>query len=133
MIKMDCIFCKIVKGEIPSYTIYEDDLVKVFLDISPTVNGHMLIIPKEHFRDINDIDLKVVKHINKIAKEMYELLKDKLNVDGITIVQNNGSAQEVKHFHTHIIPRYINDGVKHIYPKEKLPIEIIYKKLTNEK
>ena len=61
----------------------------------------MLIIPKEHFGDINDIDLKVVKHINKIAKEMYELLKDKLNVDGITIVQIMGA--QVKHFHTHII------------------------------
>ncbi|MDD4035917.1 MAG: HIT domain-containing protein [Bacilli bacterium] len=128
---MDCLFCKIIKGEIPSYTIYEDDLVKVFLDIHPCTNGHMLIIPKEHYVNINDIDLEVLKHINNIAKEMYKLLENKLNVDGITIVQNNGSAQEIKHFHTHIIPRYINDGIKHNYPGAKLPVEDIYKKLTN--
>ena len=65
--KMDnCIFCKIIKGEIPSYTVYEDDIVEVFLDINPSTNGDLLIIPKKHFININDIDLENLNNINKI-------------------------------------------------------------------
>jgi len=105
---MNCIFCKIIKGEIPSYTLYEDDIVKVFLDVNPNSEGHTLIIPKEHYTDIEDIPLEVLNHINKISKNIYKLLKNKLKPDGLSLVQNNGSAQEVKHYHLHLIPRYIN-------------------------
>ena len=66
---MDCIFCKIIKGDIPSYTIYEDDIVKVFLDVNPMSPGHMLIIPKKHFENLDDIDIDTLTHINKIAKK----------------------------------------------------------------
>ena len=72
---MECLFCKINKGEIPSYTIYEDEVVKVFLDINPKHNGHTLIIPKKHYKDIEDIDMDTLSHIMKIAKKMYQLLK----------------------------------------------------------
>ncbi len=100
------IFCKIAKGEIPSYTIYEDDIVKVFLDANPKHNGHSLIIPKKHYLDIIDIDINTLTHIMKIAKDVYKILDKSLHPGGITLVQNNGAQQEVKHYHLHLIPKY---------------------------
>ena len=103
---MDCIFCKIIKGEIPSYTIYEDETVKVFLDINPDVNGHLLIIPKQHYLDLKEINDNVLMKIFQTARKMEDLLKEKLHIDGLTLIQNNGSVQEVKHFHLHLKPYY---------------------------
>ena len=108
---MDCLFCKIIKGDIPSKTVYEDDLVKVFLDINPSTNGDMLVVPKKHFENIYDIDDKLLLHIHKVIKELYDLLKEKLECDGLTIVQNNGHGQEIKHYHVHVTPRYSNDKI----------------------
>lgn len=104
--KMDCIFCKIIKEEIPSYTIYENEYVKCFLDINPLSNGHTLIIPKHHYKDLKDIDEKILCEIVKTSKYIYNLLDSKLNPEGIRIVQNNGCYQEVKHYHMHLIPKY---------------------------
>ena len=127
----DCLFCKIIKGEIPSYTIYEDDIVKVFLDINPSTNGDALIIPKKHFCNINDIDLDTLTHINKICKEIYPLLKDKLACEGMTFTQNNELGQEIKHYHLHATPRYSTDNLVHNFNKEVLfPIEDVFKKIT---
>ena len=109
---MNCIFCKIINGEIPSYTIYEDEIVKVFLDINPASNGHMLIIPKKHILDLDDMDLDTLNHIMKIAKNMKNLLEEKLNIDGLTLIQNNGEVQDVKHYHLHLKPYYKNKQVK---------------------
>lgn len=116
---MDCIFCKIIDGNIPSYTLYEDDFVKCFLDINPDRNGHCLVIPKKHFKDINDIDELTLSKIFECAKKMKKVLEEKLNIDGLTFIQNNGDVQEVKHFHLHLKPFYnekqdIKD-VKEIY------------------
>ncbi len=108
---MDCLFCKIINGEIPSKTVYEDELVKVFLDINPSTNGDMLIVPKKHIENIYDIDDKLLLHIHKKAKDLYDLLKEKLSCEGLTIVQNNGHGQEIKHYHVHITPRYSNDKI----------------------
>lgn len=119
---MECLFCKINKGEIPSYTIYEDELVRVFLDINPKHNGHTLIIPKKHYKDIEDIDMDTLSHIMEIAKKMYQLLNDKLNLDGIILTQNNGIAQDIKHYHLHLIPVYKNEiekSVDEIFKKIK--------------
>ena len=118
------IFCKITKGEIPSKKIYEDDKVIVVMDVNPRSNGHVLVIPKKHYRDLLDIDEKVLNHIMKIAKEIANKLIERLNCDGITLEQNNGISQEVKHFHLHIIPKYNK--------KEKQEIDEIYQKLINE-
>jgi len=107
---MDCIFCKIIKGEIPSNTIYEDDIVKVFLDISPISNGHSLVIPKKHFENLYDMDLETLKHIEMVSQKIGKLLKEKLNCQGITRHQNNEYGQEVKHYHIHLIPRYAKDN-----------------------
>ena len=103
---MNCIFCKIINGDIPSYTIYEDDIIKCFLDVNPENPGHTLIIPKKHYQDVTDIDNETLHHINDISKKMYQLLKEKLNFDGLRLVQNNGTIQEVKHYHLHLIPFY---------------------------
>lgn len=116
----NCIFCKIIKGEIPSMTIYEDDVVKVFLDINPTTNGDTLIVPKKHIENMLDLDDKTLSHIHKISKEIYNVLKEKLNIDGLTFVQNNFYGQEIKHYHVHLIPRYKNDNVKQLSNKEIL-------------
>ncbi len=105
---MDCIFCKIVEGKIPSLKIYEDDVILAFLDINPDSNGHTLIIPKKHYKDINDIDEKTLCHIYSKAKDIMKLLEEKLNADGFSLLQNNGSVQEVKHYHLHIKPYYNN-------------------------
>lgn len=109
---MDCLFCKIISGEIPSNTIYDDDLVKAFLDISPKSNGHLLVVPKKHYTNIEDIDLETLKHINIVAKNLYVILKEKLKCEGLTLIQNNGLGQEVKHYHLHLIPRYTNNDIK---------------------
>lgn len=105
----NCIFCKIINNEIPSYTFYEDEMVKVFLDINPESPGHTLIIPKTHFVDINDISIETLNHISLISKKTTTLLKEKLNYDGLRLVQNNGVLEEVKHYHLHLIPFY-QDG-----------------------
>ena len=112
---MDCIFCKIANGEIPSLKIYEDDVVFAFLDINPDSDGHTLIIPKKHFTDLDDIDLKTLESINKASKEIKKMLEEKLGCTGISLLQNNGSCQEVKHYHLHLKPYY----------KGKISIEMI--------
>lgn len=119
---MDCIFCKIIDNNIPSYTIYEDNIVKCFLDINPDCNGHTLIVPKKHIKDIDDMDNITYNHIFEVTKKLKQLLEAKLNIEGLTLVQNNGDIQEVKHFHLHLKPYYSNNkitDVKEIYDKLK--------------
>ncbi len=103
---MDCIFCKIINNEIPSYTIYEDEYVKCFLDINPISKAHALIIPKKHFLDNNDIDEKYFLKIHEASKKVSKLINDRIKTNGIQLVQNNGNIQEVKHYHLHVIPKY---------------------------
>lgn len=126
---MDCIFCNIIKGDIKSYTVFEDEIVKVMMDINPVSNGHMLIIPKKHFVNLEDIDIKTLSHIQEVAKDMFKLLKDKLNIDGLTLSQNNDYGQEVKHYHLHLIPRYKNDNLKMSSNNMKNDIKTIYEKI----
>lgn len=111
---MDCIFCKIINGDIPSYTIYENEYVKCFLDVNPRSNGHTLIIPKKHFKDAFDIDEKYLFEINKASKIVLNLLNDKLKPQGFQLIQNNGDIQEVKHYHLHIVPHYIKNRKKDV-------------------
>ena len=100
------IFCKIINGEIPGKKVFEDDTVMVIMDVNPVSNGHCLIIPKVHYQDLYDMDIKTLNHILKIARDVSKILMEKLSCDGVTLVQNNGSVQEVKHFHLHLIPKY---------------------------
>ncbi len=113
MAEKDCIFCKIANGEIPSATIYENSDFRVFLDVAPANRGHALIVPKEHFKDIFDIDAVTAGKLFSLATEVARAMKSVLNCDGMNIVQNNGivAGQTVFHFHLHLIPRYENDNV----------------------
>lgn len=105
----DCLFCKIIKGDIPSYKVYEDDDTLAFLDINPDSMGHTLVIPKKHFNNYEDIDLDTISKVNKTGKIVYNMLKEKLKPEGIKLVQNNGVIQDVLHYHLHIIPVYTSD------------------------
>lgn len=97
--------------------VYEDDICLAYLDINPDSDGHTLIIPKKHYKDIDDIEDDVLLHIYKTSRKIMKLLKDKLKCDGFSLLQNNGDVQEVKHYHLHIKPYYkdkkSNELIKH--------------------
>ena len=103
---MDCIFCKIIKGEIPRKVLYEDELVKVIMDVNPTVNGHALIIPKKHYTDYLELDQNIITHIWDVAKKMGPSIMDKLKAKSLTLLVNFGDDQQVKHFHMHLLPNF---------------------------
>ena len=110
---MDCIFCKIINGEIPSNKLYEDDKLIAILDVNPVVDGHTLIIPKEHIEDYTKLDKDTILHIYEVADKLTKDIMKKLNSKGMTFSINYGDSQEVKHFHLHLLPDY------NIKPKEK--------------
>lgn len=104
----NCIFCKIIGGQIPSATIYEDADFKVILDISPAAKGHALILPKEHYANIYELPEELAGKAMILAKKLAAHMTEKLGCDGFNLVQNNGevAGQTVFHFHLHLIPRY---------------------------
>ena len=110
MKETNCIFCKIASGEIPSNTIYEDDEFRVILDLAPASKGHSLILPKEHYADIYEIDAELAGRAMKLAKKLAMHMTKVLNCDGFNLLQNNHevAGQTVFHFHMHLIPRYRN-------------------------
>lgn len=117
----DCIFCKIVAGQIPATKIYEDDIILAFLDIGPVSDGHALVICKQHFEKLHDCPpellAEVALRLGKIAKAVSAGMKS----DGYNLLCNNGRAagQLVDHLHFHIIPRNANDGVFDRWPASK--------------
>ena len=110
----ECIFCKIVKGEIPAYKIYEDGSIVSFLDIFPIHPGHALVVPKKHSVDIFDTDEETMGKMMKVAKKLSPAVMKGAKADGINIGMNNKApaGQEVMHAHIHVIPRYSADGLK---------------------
>jgi len=109
--KNDCIFCAIAAGEIPSFKVYEDELVLAYLDINPFSRGHTLVIPKVHSQGLLDTDDATLAAIIVRVKKVASHLKAKLGCDGFNILQNNGEAagQTVRHVHFHIVPRWAGD------------------------
>jgi histidine triad (HIT) family protein len=117
----DCIFCKIVKGEIPSSKVYEDDLVLAILDIKPVNPGHALVISKEHQKYISDLDDKISARIISVANRINEAIrKSEIKREDINYFLADGetAGQEIPHVHLHIIPRFKNDGFGLKFPKE---------------
>ncbi len=104
----DCIFCAIADGEIPSFKVYEDDLVVAYLDINPFAKGHTLVIPKAHSEGLLDTPDEVLAAVIARVKKVAAQIKERLGCDGFNILQNNGEAagQTVKHVHFHIVPRF---------------------------
>ena len=114
LIMTNCIFCKIVKGEIPSWKVWENDDVYAFFDINPMSRYHTLVIPKKHYVNIFDIPEAELKAVIAVVKKIAKLYEEKLGVENIQILSNNGAeaGQEVFHLHYHIIPRQKNDSKK---------------------
>lgn len=121
----NCIFCKIASGDIPSYTLYEDNLFKVFLDLSPTSFGHALLIPKEHYANLFELEDEIASKIFVLAKKVASAMKTSLQCDGFNLLQNNGeiAGQTMFHFHIHLIPRYKDDNTKITFDHKSLKEE----------
>ena len=120
----NCIFCKIANGEIPSTTLYEDEDFRVILDLGPATRGHALLLPKNHFANLFELDDETAQKAILVAKKMAGKMKGALGADGFNLVQNNGEAagQTVFHFHMHLIPRYENDNAGILWePGETTP------------
>ena len=109
----DCIFCKIINNEIPSYKIYEDDLVLAFLDVNPLSSGHTLVVPKKHADNVFDIEEKYLERIAVVSKQIAQKMKANLGIDGVNFYHASGvhAEQTVFHFHLHIIPRKEDDDI----------------------
>ncbi len=115
MNNQDCIFCKIVAGEIPCFKVYETDQILGFLDIGPVNKGHALVIPKVHYKNIWDIPAELGSEILSAAQIAGDAIVKATGADGLNLIMNNNEAagQLVFHAHVHLIPRFNNDGLKH--------------------
>lgn len=111
----DCIFCKIVRGEVPAYKIYEDEEILAFLDINPVHEGHTLVIPKDHFENIYTLPQETLARLTLATQKVAIAVKNGVEASGINIVMNNehDAGQLVFHAHLHVIPRAQNDGLAH--------------------
>lgn len=112
---VECIFCKIIEGKLPSQKVYEDSYCVAFLDIAPVNKGHTLVVPKEHAELLDQLSDSSARSLAIALKKLVPAVRAGSRADGINIVQSNGRAagQLVPHTHFHIIPRYANDGLRH--------------------
>ena len=110
---MDCIFCKIIAGEIPSIKVFEDGNTLAFMDINPLSEGHLLVVPKKHFTTLFDADDDSLAQTFSVVRKLAVALQKALGIDSLNLLQANGrwAVQSVPHFHVHVIPRRENDGV----------------------
>lgn len=117
----DCIFCKIIAGELPSAKVYEDDDTLAFLDIAPVVKGHALVIPKQHCSSIMDTPPEVLARTIAVVRTVARAQVDALGADGMNVTQANGqiAGQVVPHIHFHVIPRFARDGAPHQWQQRK--------------
>lgn len=125
----NCIFCKIVKKEIPCAKVYEDDNFLAFLDIAPVMDGHLLIIPKEHVVWMQDASDNVISEIFKLAKKLMNALKKGLDCDYVSV---SVVGKDIPHFHVHLNPRLLNDNLPS-WPTKKYKegeMEEVVKKIT---
>jgi ribonuclease HI len=129
----DCLFCKIVNGEIPCYKVYEDEWTLAFLDISNDANGHTLVVPKTHAINVLDADEKTLSRVFNTVKKVSKHYKENCGFDGVNIISNCGESaeQSVLHLHVHIIPRKSGDGMQVFpnLPKNSESLEEICEKL----
>ena len=119
----DCIFCKMVAGQIPVAKIYEDEIVLAFLDIGPISDGHALVIPKQHFEKLHDCPPELLGEVASRLGKIADAVTGAVNSDGYNLLCNNGTAagQLIEHLHFHIIPRNVGDGVFDRWPAYKYP------------
>jgi histidine triad (HIT) family protein len=110
----ECIFCKIVAGEIPSTRVHEDERTVAFMDVNPGARGHLLVVPRTHAADVHAIDDEDLAAVARTARDLAARLRDRLGADGVNVIQNNGRAawQTVFHYHVHVLPRYPGDPIQ---------------------
>jgi histidine triad (HIT) family protein len=110
----DCLFCKIVAGEVPATLVHEDERTIAFMDINPGTRGHLLVIPREHATDVHEIDPEDLQAVALTGQQMARHVRDRLGADGVNLINSAGSAawQTVFHFHLHVIPRYEGDPLR---------------------
>ncbi|MFA5863973.1 MAG: HIT family protein [Phycisphaerae bacterium] len=120
---MDCIFCKIISGQIPALKIYENDQVLSFLDIGPLSDGHTLVIPRKHYSRLDQMPADEVAAVAKVLPELADAVICATGAEGYNILQNNGkvAGQLVEHVHFHIIPRVSDDGLGYRWNAKKYP------------
>ena len=118
MTAKDCIFCKIVAGQVPSIKIYENELVLVFMDVGPISEGHTLVIPKKHFEKLDECPAEILSDISVVLGRVAKAVSQAMASDGYNVLCNNGRAagQLVEHVHFHIIPRTKDDSVFNRWP-----------------
>lgn len=116
--KNDCLFCKIVKKEIPSNILFENDDIMVILDAFPNTDGHTLVIPKKHYEDIYEVPNDVLQMMYEKGKIIAKELMDKLDKPSLSFLINYGDAQAIKHIHLHLLPDYLHTS--HKYTKEEV-------------
>jgi histidine triad (HIT) family protein len=119
----DCLFCKMVAGQIPVAKIYEDDIVLAFLDIGPVSDGHTLVVPREHFARLHDCPADLLGQVASRLGDVARAVGTAMKADGYNLLCNNGRAagQVVEHLHFHIIPRGTGDGVFNRWPSYEYP------------
>ena len=110
----DCLFCKIVGGELPATKVAEDERTLAFMDINPATRGHALVIPRDHARDVHDIDPEDLAACARTAQRIAGAVRERLGAEGVNLLQSSGRAawQTVFHFHVHVIPRYADDPLR---------------------
>ena len=110
----DCIFCKIVAGELPAEKVAEDERTVAFMDINPATRGHLLVIPRKHARDLLEIEPGELAAVTEVAQRMAQRAVTALEADGVNLINACGAAawQTVFHFHIHVVPRYAHDPLK---------------------
>lgn len=113
-----CVFCDIVSKKLKLYIVYENDKVIAFLDNDPINEGHILLIPKNHYLDIDEIPDDVLNEIILVSKKLVNALKKVYKLDGYSIMQNGGIFNDVGHYHLHLFPRYLNDGFSWVSSNE---------------
>jgi len=131
----DCIFCKIIAGDIPSFKVFEDDATLAFMDINPVHDGHVLIIPKEHSANLMEVSQSALSKTSKTAQKVARAVQKTLNPPGMNLLQCNGEAakQSVLHFHMHVLPRQLDDGATlnwEIVPGDMSKIENLAKQIA---
>lgn len=125
----DCVFCKIVRGEIAAEKIYENKDVFVFLDVSPVNYGHILVIPKKHYKMITDTPDVVLSKVFVKSKEIIKVMKKALKCDFVAV---SVVGVEVPHFHVHLVPRYFDDGLAQFWPSKEYSSEKEVKKMGDK-
>jgi histidine triad (HIT) family protein len=122
---LDCVFCRIIAGDIPSYKVYEDDYALAFLDINPITRGHALVLPKTHVTKLSKLEGEYLPGLMLALKKVAIAIEDALQPEGLNVFLNQGevAGQVVPHLHIHLVPRNRGDGLEFITPKAEMTVE----------